>query len=100
MTKIELFKEWIITNIHEDVVDYKLFTIDDKVGIIMCDLGSESLDEHCDQCRDEILVLGIRGPSEKIPGYLIASVGPTKWKRIENGWRDSSVFDLNRVKFV
>lgn len=83
-----------------EIVDFMLFEIDNNLGVIYSDPNVEHLDNHCDQCRDEILVLKFRGPDEELPSYLDVSVGPTKFARIKSGWRESEGLDLKRVKFI
>ena len=83
-----------------EITEYRLFECEGHLGILYCDPGADYLDDHCDQCRDDILPFGCRGPSEELPKFLTVSVGERKFARIKAGWRDSGGMDLNRVKFI
>lgn len=74
----------------------------EMVGVIFCDLdpGSDRLDLHCERCRDEIMPFVIHGPDDELADYIMVSVGPKKYARIEAGWRESNGLDLRRVRFV
>ena len=71
-----------------------------QVGVIYCDPGVDYLDDHCEQCRDEILPFVVLGPSEELSKYLVVSVGERKFGRIKAVWRGSNGLDLNRVNFI
>jgi hypothetical protein len=104
MTQIESLRVYIDSD--PEHPNYLLFTVpsadtgETQVGVIYCDPSADSLDDHCAQCRDEILPFGFRGPSEEIPKCLVVSVGEQKFARIKAGWRDSNGLNLNRVTFA
>lgn len=82
-----------------DTQGFLLFRRGDEVGVIYCTDEAEEADEHCGACRDELMVFRPRGPSDALPHYLVACVGPTKFQRIQDGWRDTVGFDLRTVEF-
>lgn len=93
--KIKILKDIVSL----DYSEYLLFEHDDDVGVIYCDEESEISDLHCDLCKKDIFPFKVVG-TEKLPAYLIVSVGPTKFERIKNGWRDSDGLDLNKVRLL
>jgi len=94
----EKFK--ILKNIiSSDNSEYLLFEHNDDVGVIFCDEESEPFDFHCEDCISDVSPYRIKGSKELLT-YLIISVGPTKFNRIKNGWRDSTGIDLNKVRFT
>ena len=101
--KIEALRAYVEADPDPEHLDFMLFEVplletgEMQVGVIYCDPGADYIDDHCDQCRDEILPFGCRGPSEDLPKYLVVSVGERKFARIKTGWRDSSGLDLNTV---
>lgn len=95
---IEALRQHILTL--PDVQKYLLFERDGEAGLICCDEDTEESDAHCEVCREEILAFRLRGPNEELPFFYFVGVGPTKFARIQQGWRDSQGFDLNNVRFV
>lgn len=97
---MELFdqlEKYLLENSYEEIDDYILFQLDDgHVGVIYCNSYVERLDDHCDQCRDEILPLRFACEAQNISHYLSVEVGPTKFDRIKSGEK----FDpfLNKIK--
>lgn len=77
-----------------------LDTGEPQVGVILRDDEAELIDAHCEECRDEVLPFGCLGPSAELPRYLMVYVGPTKFARIQAGWRESTGMDLRRVRFA
>lgn len=106
VNRIEALRAYVEADPEPSHTDYLLFEVphletgEMQVGVIYCDDGADYLDDHCAQCRDEVLPFGLRGDTEELPSYLVVSVGPRKFARIKAGWRDSEGMDLKRVRFV
>lgn len=106
MNRIEALRAYIEADPEPSHLDYLLFEVphletgEMQVGVLYCDDRADYLDDHCAQCRDEVLPLALRGDTEELPAYLVVSVGPRKFARIKAGWRDSEGMDLKRVRFV
>lgn len=106
MSRIEALRAYVEADPEPSHTDYLLFeaphlkTGEMQVGVIYCDDGADHLDDHCAQCRDEVLPFGLRGDTEELPVFLVVSVGPRKFARIKAGWRNSEGIDLKRVRFV
>jgi len=105
-TQIEALRAYVEADPEPDYTGYLLFEYHHQdvgemmVGVLYCDPSADDLDDHCDQCRDEILPLCLRGTSEALPKYLVVNVGERKFARIKAGWRDSIGLNLHRVRFV
>ena len=93
--KINILKDIVSLDYYE----YLLFEYGDDVGVIFCDEESEMNDLHCDLCKKDIVPFRVVG-SGNLSSYITISVGPTKFERIKNGWRESDGLDLNKVRFV
>ena len=107
LTAVEALRALVEADEGGDATDgYLLFEVphldtgEMQVGVIYCAPDAEFLDEHCAQCRDEILPLGCHGPSDELPRYLVVYVGRRKFDRIVAGWRESTGMDLRRVRFA
>lgn len=103
-TPIERLRAYLREENVPEGTPYRLFEMTDKegnerVGVLYCAPEVEQSDEHCPECRDEVLGFGVRLDLEGLDNYLVVSVGPTKYARIESGWRDSHGLDLNDVRF-
>lgn len=97
-SRIHILRELMEAN--TDVSAYKIFKLKDSVGVICQSSDSEVMDEHCDECRQEVLAFNFKGPTSELPSFLFSCVGPTKFARIESGWRASTGLDLSLVEFV
>jgi len=85
------------------ISDIMLYQKDDNViGIIYCTSSMEENDNHCEQCKNELLCFKFREP-ELPEGFLSSMVGPTKFERIRSGYRafegldltNATIFDMN-----
>jgi hypothetical protein len=63
-----------------ELIDYIFFDKGDIVGVIYCLEALEKSDEHCDQCKNELLCLKFK-TDQDLP-YLSVTVGPTKFNKI------------------
>jgi hypothetical protein len=58
----------------------------DRWGLIYVDPSFEDTDNHCEECmKEHIMLLGFR-ETPKFPYRItMGTIGPTKFKRLENG---------------
>lgn len=97
MEQLNKLKQYVEEDIDYEVEDYIFIELNGRVGVIYCIESLEGLDNHCDQCRNELLIFGFRA-DKKAPDFLCANVGPTKFNRIISGDRNFGVINFNTVK--
>lgn len=99
LKKLKIYLEQAID---PDVLDYIFFELNNQsgehIGIIYCDSYSEELDNHCEQCQNELLTFRFRGTKD-VPNYLVGTAGPTKFKKIINKVHNFNIFNFENAKF-
>lgn len=105
MNQIALLRDYLKDALDPEITEMMFFETkdlagNDRVGVLYCDPDVERLDQHCDQCQDEVLGFKLRLKLEGLSSYLSVGVGPTKYARIRAGWRDSQGIDLRTMRFV
>lgn len=84
------------------ILDYIFFEYTNQqglqIGVIYCDYFSEHLDNHCEQCQNELLLFGFRGPKD-VGNYSATSVGPTKFKKIISKIHNFKIINFENAIF-
>ena len=90
--KLAAFKkhaQWIIATNPEDK---SVYLLKDKIdsnnwGFLVVSMEGESFDTHCGDCqRESIMFYKFRGTPEMPYRAIFGIVGPTKFKRIQDGF--------------
>lgn len=97
MNFIQDLKLYVEENLLSETDDYIFFDLNGRIGVIYCANKMEESDNHCEQCRNELLLLGFNG-NEAAPDFLCGNVGPTKFNRIISGDRNFEVINFENVK--
>lgn len=82
----------------EDVEDFFIYQKEDQIGIINCVKSIEEIDNHCEQCKNELLCFRFRSTILDPPYILLSTVGPTKFEKIRSGHRSFEGLDLTNAK--
>lgn len=82
----------------EDVEEFFIYQKEDQIGIINCVKSMEETDNHCEQCKNELLCFRFRSTILDPPYILLSTVGPTKFERIRSGYRAFEGLDLTNAK--
>lgn len=91
------FLNYIMEEPDPDTTEFFLYQKDDVVGIISCIPSFEDNDDHCEQCRNELLCLRFKTPEIKQGYHLASVVGTTKFERIRSGYRAFEGLDLTNA---
>ena len=103
MENIKRLRAYVKESIDSSITEFLFFKYgENDVGLIYCDPNSfaNDLDNHCEACREEILPFALHGPDSILPRYIVICVGSDKFKRIKEGWRGSTGFNLSSVEFI
>lgn len=58
---------------------------DDLYGFLYVSSGGETLDEHCEQCRNESPAFLKLAKNKNMPEILCGEIGPTKYQKLIDG---------------
>ena len=96
--KITALKAYLQEDIDADyeLIDHIFFDKGDAIGIIYCLEALDKSDEHCDQCRNELLCLKFNMDNQST--YLASTIGPIKFKKILSGNHKFWGLDLTGAK--
>jgi hypothetical protein len=90
----------------DEVLDFLIFYESQikTFGIIYLISSLEESDNHCDQCRNEVLSFGLINwaePSNKVlPKYCVAIVGETKFNKIKTKDFNFYGFSSDEIKII
>ncbi len=97
MNPIQDLKSYVEENMLSETDDYIFFDLNGRIGVIYCVHKMEELDNHCEQCQNELLLPSFNG-NKATPVFLCGNVGPTKFNRIISGDRNFEVINFENAK--